>query len=312
MITIEEIRQSQNQIIILGNHPFIIQSILDFDWLSGKKEPSVKIILNNENGFAKYFWGQEEILLPVRRDFKSFNKDENGQWWFLNLFSGRRTLSSTEALLKTNIPNLAGGVMFAEGVPEKHAQTLNELSKAHDLLLIGSASVGLIIPGMIKLGPIGGVTPEQIEAAGVLKKGDCAVISASGGMTNELINMVNLSGRALSFAFSTGGERFPLPEIKTAFELAESDPQTKTILYYGELGGTEEYQLIEMKERGQLTKPVVMHIAGTVADLFPESPQFGHAKAKAASRREKASVKREELLKAGFGVSRRFHNLLKY
>ena len=307
-MNIEEIRKSQPKVVVLGNHPQIVQSILDFDYLSGKKTPSVAAIYGKETGYAKYFWGRAEILLPIAKEMADIKV--LGPLWFLNLLSGRRTLMATQQLVE-RFPSLVGGAFFAENVPELHALALYKLGSERSLLLVGPASVGLVVPGVLKLGAIGGVTPEQIEDSGILTLGGCAVISASGGMTNELINMVKLAGKRLSFAFSTGGDRFPLPSIREAFALAQNDPQTTTIVYYGELGGTEEYELIALKEAHILTKPVIIHIAGTVATLFTESPQFGHAKAKAHKESETAAAKRAALKAAGFLVSENFANVLK-
>ncbi len=310
MISLKKIRASNNKIIVLGNHVGIIQSILDFDYLCGQKSPSVIGIMGNGRGVAKYFWGRQEILLPLFSRSEELRLDHENNLWLLNLLSGRRTLASTCDLI-TSVKNIVGAVLFAENVPELHAQALANLAKKHDLLLIGPSSVGLVVPGSMKLGPIAGVTPEQILSTALTEQGSLAIISASGGMTNELINTVRQAGKKLSLAFSTGGDRFPLPEITQAFLLAQNDSQTQAIVYYGELGGIEEYELIKLKQQGKLTKPVLVHISGTVADLFPESPQFGHAKAKAETKLEKALAKRQALAAAGFLVTEKFSDLLK-
>ncbi len=311
MLDINKIRQERsNNILILGNHPQIIQSILDFDYLSGKDEPSIKAIVGNSRGYAKYFWGRQERLFPVYADIPEVPQKER-VGYFLNLFSGRRALSSGQSVLSA-FPGLSVGVFFAENVPERHALSLYRLAGKKDLTLIGPASVGLVVPGVLKLGPIGGITPEQIDEAGLTRTGRVACLSASGGMTNELINAVARHGKGLSFSLSFGGDRFPLLTVADAFLTAQNDPQTEEIVYYGELGGEDEYDLIRLREEKQLTKPVYAHIAGTVADLFPESPQFGHAKAKASREREKASVKRRSLAGAGLKVSGNFADLLKF
>ena len=303
MINISQIRQQKNKIIILGNHEPIIQSILDFDYLSGKKTASLEAIVTGRSGYAKYFWGRGEILV---RTLVSFPPDSHGQW-VLNLTSGRRTLNSTREALNCRV---VGGALFAENVPELHALELIKISQQKQALLVGPASVGLLIPGVLKLGPIGGITPDQIFEGHLTEKGSLAVLSASGGMTNELINIAVSSGHRLSFALSFGGDRFPVLSPRDAFLLAESDPETKTILYYGELGGEDEYELVKLKEEGLFTKKVLAHVAGTVASLFPESPQFGHAKAKADNSRVTAIAKREALKKVGFQVSHSFSEFI--
>ena len=349
MITLPEIRKGKNQIVCLGNHHDIIQSILDFDYLSGKKEGSVTQIITARKGYAKYFFGRQEILIPTLTSphgVTEFTEStESTVPWFLNLTSGRRTLSSTLGLLEgltlqdssqktrkaaqkgqTLSGIFSGGVLFAENVPELHSlEIINQTSSTDtptrrptdqptrrhaDPLIIGPASVGLLVPGSLKLGPIGGITPTQIKESELTTPGSIAVLSASGGMTNELINIAIGSGHHLSFALAFGGDRFPALSPRDAFLIAESDPETKTVLYYGELGGEDEYELLKLREEGKFTKDVIAHIAGTVSSLFKEAPQFGHAKAKANKKSETALAKRKALKEAGFQVSNSFSHFL--
>lgn len=323
MISIQEIRDRVNKIVMFGEHPAIIQSMLDFDYLSGKKEGSIVGIISGRRGFAKYFFGRREILIPTRAslyDFTTLRLSFKCNYWFLNLLSGRRTLSS---VLECHSPstinhrpltiNFVGGVIFAEGVPELHSLKILESNSSpqESKLIVGPASVGLLIPGVLKLGPIGGITPDQIKEGKITEKGQVAVMSASGGMCNELMSIASLAGHKLSFALSFGGDRFPILSPSDAFLLAQSDPETKTVLYYGELGGEDEYNLVKLKEEGKFTKHVIAHIAGTVASLFPESPQFGHAKAKADKERTTTLAKRTALKSAGFTVSNSFAEFIR-
>lgn len=308
MISIQEIRDSENKIVVLGEHPAIIQSMLDFDYLSGKKEGSIVGIITGRRGYAKYFFGRREVLIPTYINLSGFTDlPDHGSTnlWFFNNLSGRRTLSSVNEALATDF---AGGVIFAEGVPEIHSL---QIIKQNTQLIIGPASVGLIVPGSLKLGAIGGITPDQVDEGKLTELGHVAVVSGSGGMTNELINVATQAGHRLSFALSYGGDRFPILSPRDAFLLAESDPTTQTVLYYGELGGEDEYELVQLKAAGLFTKPVIAHIAGTVASLFPESPQFGHAKAKADKEKTTAIAKRRALQEAGFQVSNSFTEFIK-
>lgn len=328
MISIQQIRSSENQIVVLGNHEHIIQSILDFDYLSGKKEGSIAAIITGRSGFAKLFFGRREILIPTYPDISHWKtgtlENRKTNYWLLNLLSGRRTLSSTLEILGRGEDgpsklNFCGAALFAENVPELHSLQIIESNhwKTGTLehwntekLIVGPASVGLLVPGALKLGPIGGITPDQIIEGKILEPGSVAVMSASGGMTNELMSIATISGHRLSFALSFGGDRFPVLSPRDAFLLAEADPATKTVLYYGELGGEDEYELVKLKADGKFTKQVVAHIAGTVASLFPESPQFGHAKAKADKARTTAPAKREVLKSAGFQVGSSFSEFI--
>lgn len=316
MINLQTLRVGSNQIIALGDHPAILQSILDFDYLSGREKGSLVGLVTGRAGFAKYFYGRREILLPTYVSLADLPRLTADHLWFLNLLSSRRTLSSTLELIfsysrHTNPlnQNLAGGAIFAENVPELHA--LKIINNSRNSLIIGPASVGLLVPGALKLGAIGGITPSQIEEGKLTEPGNVAALSASGGMTNELISLAVQAGHRLSFALSFGGDRFPVLSPKEAFLLAEADPQTKAVLYYGELGGEDEYELVKLKAEGKFTKTVIAHIAGTVSGLFPESPQFGHAKAKADKEKTTALAKRSALRSAGFQVSHSFTDFIK-
>lgn len=317
MITIPEIRAGNNKTVVLGNHEPIIQSMLDFDYLRGKKEGSIVAIITGRRGFAKYFFGRHEILIPTLTSLSplTLSLSPKDNLWFFNNLSGRRTLSSvTEALTLNLSPfTFSGGIIFAEGVPELHSLKILESNSSLQAskLIIGPASVGLVVPGYLKLGPIGGITPAQVDEGKLTEQGHVAVISGSGGMTGELINVAIQAGHRLSFALSYGGDRFPVLSPRDAFLLAEADPETKAVLYYGELGGEDEYELVKLKEEGKFTKQVIAHIAGTVASLFPESPQFGHAKAKADKERVTAPAKRKALKSVGFQVSESFTEFIK-
>jgi citrate synthase len=133
----------------------------------------------------------------------------------------------------------------------------------------------------------------------LFEQGSVAVLSASGGMTNEIINTVTGMGKRISFALSFGGDRFPILSPKEAFLAAEKDPQTTAIVYYGELGGTDEYELAKLLQTGKVTKKVICYIAGTISEMFETPPQFGHAKAMAATQAETAKGKRKVLQEAG-------------
>lgn len=49
------------------------------------------------------------------------------------------------------------------------------------------------------------------------------------------------------------------------------------IVVLGELGGRDEYSLVEALKQGKVTKPVAAWVSGTCARLFKSEVQFGHA-----------------------------------
>lgn len=306
MITIESLRQLNPKTIAIGSHPAIIQSILDFDYLSKKSKPSVVGIIASGRRYERYFFGKKEILLQVFQGFSTVSKSIKDQINLsLNVSSARRALSYTKESIKT-FPNLMGTVIFAEDVPEKHELELFNFAKQHNKFIIGPASVGLLIPNKLKLGAIGGIDYLQLLSSHLFTPGNVAVFSASGGVTNEIISIATSFGKRISFALHFGGDRFPTTTPSDAFLLAEEDQETKTIVYYGELGGYDEYEIAELLKTKRVTKEVICYIAGSISEYFDTPPQFGHAKAMASQKSEEANEKREALKEAGAKVADTF------
>lgn len=67
-------------------------------------------------------------------------------------------------------------------------------------------------------------------------------------------------------------------------------PAIKMIVVLGELGGRDEYGLVEAMKAGAVTKPVVAWVSGTCAKLFKSEVQFGHAGARSGGDAESAQV----------------------
>lgn len=310
MSVIEAIRQAAANIVVLGSHPGIIQSILDYDYLCGRETPSILGIVNTGGRKTeRYFWGETEIIIPVYAQLDDVPQAVKAHATaVLHVQSARRVLAGMREALE-KLPGLKLGVVFAEQTPERHSLELYKLAQAKQVLLLGPASVGLVIPGVIKLGAIGGTQHPQLVSARIFEPGDTAVISTSGGMVNELIHAVTGSGLRISFGVALGGDRYPLTTPAEACLLAEADSSTKRMVYFGELGGHDEYEIAELIKGGHITKPIIAYIAGTVAELFETPPQFGHAKAMAGTQSETASAKKQALREAGATVLDTFADL---
>lgn len=297
-----DFRNLQPLIITLGSHPGIIQSMLDYYYCLGHDEPNIKAIISAGRKQERYFWGHKEIVIPVHPNFQSLPHDiKDTANYLLNVQSARRVLEGMKEAFES-LPALKIANIFAEQVPEIHALKVAELAKQHQVLVVGPSSVGILVPGVAKLGAIGGTQYPQMVAAGIFAAGDTAVISTSGGMVNELIHITSASGRGVSFALALGGDRYPATTAEDAFLLAEADSSTRQIVYFGELGGEDEYLVIQLIKEGKITKPIVAYVAGTVAELFDEPPQFGHAKAMASNHTETAAAKKEAMREAGINV----------
>ena len=288
------VREGEDGILVAGNHPGIVQSILDFDHRCGKSAPSVRGIISGNRKAQKFFFGRGEILVPCYASFASVPRElARDVRWLLNLQSGRRAYESTDAFF-TRFPDAYGATIFAENVPERHATALIA-RYGKDKLIAGPASVGILVGGHMKLGAIGGISAVQIAQGKLAELGSVAVVSTSGGMTNELITAVAQAGRRVSFSVAIGGDRFPVTSLSRVLSLAQDDDETTSVVYFGELGGVDEYEIAELLKSGRLTKPVLAYVAGIIDEVFDEHMQFGHAKALVARHDESARAKREAL-----------------
>lgn len=298
MIRLEDLRQNPS-IIMIGSHPGIIQSILDYDFLIGRERPSVKAIIVQGRKLERYFWGDDEVVIPALPTLANLKKDVSAQLNVaINVQSARRVLSSTKEAVST-LPNLKIVSIFAEQTPEVHSLELKKLAADKNILIVGPSSVGVLLPGFAKIGAIGGTQYRQLIDARIIKPGNTAVISTSGGMVNELIHIATGSGKGVSFALALGGDRFPVTDPMTAMLMAEADEKTEQIIYFGELGSTDEFEIAKLIDEGKITKKIIAYVAGVVAELFDTPPQFGHAKAMAETHDESASAKKERLRKSG-------------
>src|SRR5580765_1650107 len=180
----------QLRLVCIGLHPGIIQSMLDYDYLCGASNSKIVAIIAGNRKSERFFWGEDEVSIPVYPTVAAVPEEvRDSAEAAINFHSGRRVLSSSEEAFML-LPQLKYYSVFAEQVPESHALHLSAAIKSRGIIATGPASVGMLLPGLLKLGAIGGTGVEQIASARISIPGDVAIISTSGGMINELINAV--------------------------------------------------------------------------------------------------------------------------
>lgn len=299
MIKLDQLREQTPSVVMIGTHAGIIQSMLDYDYLIGRDKPSVIAIIAQGRKLERYFWGTSEVVIPTFPGLSNLTRSVAEACTIaINVQSARRVLSSTKEVMDV-LPNVTVISIFAEGTPEVHSLELRKIAAEKDSMIVGPASVGVLLPGVVKIGAIGGTQYRQLVDAKITRPGNTAVISTSGGMVNELMHIVTGSGYGLSFAMALGGDRFPVTDPMTAMLMAQADERTEQIVYFGELGGSDEYEIAKLIDEGKLTKRIIAYVAGVVAELFDTPPQFGHAKALAQSYDESATAKKERLRQSG-------------
>merc|ERR1712137_283553 len=141
------------------------------------------------------------------------------------------------------------------------------------------------------------------------RKGSVCYVSKSGGMSNELNNIIARSSDGVCDGVAIGGDRYPGSRFIDHFLKYEANPDCKMIVLLGEVGGVDEYDVIEAVKKGEITKPVVAWCVGTCASAFSYDVQFGHAGAQARGDMEKSVAKNAAMKEAGIIVPASFNQL---
>jgi len=284
-----------------------VQRMLDFDFLCGRETPSVAGVINpGSDGFHKLFFGQEEIAVPVHGSIPSACKIHPTADVFINFASFRSAYSSSMEALKQ--PTIRVVAIIAEGVPEADAKRLIAYARANNKVILGPSTVGGIQAGAFKIGDTAG-TLDNIIHCKLYRPGSVGFVSKSGGMSNEMYNVLARVTDGLYEGIAIGGDVYPGSTLSDHVLRFNNIPQIKLIVVLGELGGRDEYSLVDALKEGKVSKPVVAWVSGTCARLFKSEVQFGHAGAKSGGDEESAQGKNKALADAGAIVPTSFEGL---
>ncbi|EJD05575.1 ATP citrate lyase isoform 2 [Fomitiporia mediterranea MF3/22] len=300
---------AETRSFVYGLQPRAIQGMLDFDYSCGRATPSVAAMIYPFGGhhIQKFYWGTKETLLPVYTSVDEAVKKHADVDVVVNFASSRSVYSSTLDIMcyANQIKTIA---IIAEGVPERHAREILHLAKAKDVLIIGPATVGGIKAGCFKIGNSGGMM-DNIIASKLYRAGSVGYVSKSGGMSNELNNILSLVTNGTYEGIAIGGDRYPGSTFIDHLLRYEADPDCKMLVLLGEVGGIEEYRVIEAVKSGKIRKPIVAWAIGTCAKMFTTEVQFGHAGSMANSQMETADAKNAAMKAAGIIVPETFEDL---
>lgn len=158
---------------------------------------------------------------------------------------------------------------------------------------IGPNTLGVLSTGEAVLGMIGG---RAVAARSWFKPGPVGIMSRSGGITSSMGYYLGKAGIGTSTMVHVGGDvvvGMTFPKIARLFE---KDPETRAIVMFGEIGGSQEEQLAELIQAGEVTKPVIAYIGGKAAK---SGTRFSHAGAIIEGNRGTYAGKVEKLRNAG-------------
>lgn len=197
--------------------------------------------------------------------------------------------AAAEAVFEALEAQLRMVVCITEGVPVLDMIRLKSQSGGYGTLLLGPNCPGLISPGRSMVG----IMPHHI-----FKPGRYGVISKSGTLTYEVVDMLSREGMGQSTCIGIGGDPVHGLTMVDCLKMFEDDPDTDKIVLIGEIGGREEEEAARYFAGG-MKKPVVALVTGRSA---PPEKKMGHAGALVSMGCGKAEDKIRELKLAGIPV----------
>jgi succinyl-CoA synthetase alpha subunit len=130
--------------------------------------------------------------------------------------------------------------------------------------LVGPNCPGVMTPGEARVG---------IMPSSIFRRGNVGVVSRSGTLTYEVVDLITKAGMGVSTCVGVGGD----PVIGTTFvevlEMLADDEQTEKVLLIGEIGGTDE-ETAAAYIKQEFEKPIFAFISGRSA---PPGKRMGHA-----------------------------------
>ena len=292
--------------MVYGLQSVAVQGMLDFDFMCKRTKPSVACMVFpfSGNHYTKMYWGTEETLIPVYTTVAEAVAKHSDVTIMINFASFRSVYETVEETLKFShqIKTIA---IIAEGVPESQTRQIIKDAAEKGVGLIGPATVGGIKPGCFRIGNTGGML-DNIIMSKLYRPGSIAYVSKSGGMSNELNNIIARNSDGVYEGVAIGGDRYPGSLFLDHMLRYNDNPEVKMMVLLGEVGGIDEYALCEAIKSGRITKPLVAWVMGTCASIFPYEVQFGHAGAMARGDLETAAAKNSALAAAGAHVPRSF------
>jgi len=181
-------------------------------------------------------------------------------------------------------------VATADEMPVLDAIEVRAAARANGAVFVGPNTPGLISPGKAKMGFMPSFCYTQ---------GNVGVISRSGSLSYEGSKRITLAGIGQTTVVGIGGDPVKGTTAAEALALFHKDPDTKAILYLGEIGGSEETFVAEYAASSG-AKPVAALIVGKTA---PPGKKMGHAAALIGSKAEGHAAKQKMLRDAGVFVA---------
>lgn len=180
-------------------------------------------------------------------------------------------------------------VCITEGIPVQDTVKAVSLVRQKGVRLIGPNCPGIITAGQCKIGILPG---------SIFTPGPVGLVSRSGTLTYEIVDLLTKAGLGQSTCIGIGGDPVLGSTFADLLPLFEQDPDTQAVVLVGEIGGSDEEIAAEYIRT--MRKPVVGFISGRTA---PPGKRMGHAGAIISGRTGTPQAKVDALRSVGVPVA---------
>lgn len=188
-----------------------------------------------------------------------------------------------DAALEAIAANIRQIIIISPGVPPLDMVKLLRIAEAHETLIVGPNSPGIIVPGKILLG----TQPSEFYQPGKI-----GILSRSTTLTYEIARVLSDAGIGQSISVSIGSDAIVGSSFIQWLQILDEDEDTEAIVLVGQPGGGSEEAAARYITEA-IDKPVFAYIAGinappakhgrttgTLASVVGRNPDFGSAKGK--------------------------------
>ncbi|GIV17373.1 MAG: succinate--CoA ligase [ADP-forming] subunit alpha [Armatimonadota bacterium] len=180
-------------------------------------------------------------------------------------------------------------VCITEGIPVQDMVKTVALVRQKGVRLIGPNCPGIMTAGQCKIG---------IMPGNIFTPGPVGLISRSGTLTYEIVDLLTKAGLGQSTCIGIGGDPVLGSTFVDLLPLFEADSDTQAVVLVGEIGGSDEEIAAEYIRT--MRKPVIGFISGRTA---PPGKRMGHAGAIISGRTGTPQAKVDALRSAGVPVA---------